>query len=258
MAEFQEKCRLVDYTQVAEGIYRLTVEAPRISSAAGPGQFVMVRVSDTLDPLLRRPLSIHRVRDDHLSLLFKIIGRGTELLARARVGESLDILGPLGHGFEPTIGRPVCLVGGGMGIAPLYFLADHLRDLGVDMSGSSVLLGARNRDELALLSNEFVQLGYRVQVATDDGSFGHHGFVPELLEPLLPEISRVYTCGPWPMMKTTAQKCRRAGIDCRVSLEAHMACGLGACLGCTLRGASGGYLHVCKQGPVFKAGEVAW
>jgi len=145
-----------------------------------------------------------------------------------------------------------------MGIAPLHFLARRL--LHSERAGGQdyVLLGARNRQEVALLADEFRAMGYNVQVATDDGSMGHPGFIPELLDTVLPAVSRVYTCGPHLMMKSIVQKCQRSDIVCQVSLEAHMACGLGACLGCTVQGAAGNYVHVCKQGPVFYSGEVEW
>jgi dihydroorotate dehydrogenase electron transfer subunit len=258
MPEFQEKCRVASIDQMASDVYRLTVHAPLIAGAAHPGQFVMVRVADRFDPLLRRPFSIHQQSSGGtLGLLFKIIGKGTNILAGVRVGDFLDLIGPLGRGFDLSCERPVCMIGGGMGIAPLYFLAKQLlSDRQPEMD--HVLLGARNKEELALLAGEFADLGYPVQTATDDGSMGHHGFIPDLLDAVLPAVSRVYTCGPHPMMKTIVKKCRQADVSCQVSLETHMACGLGACLGCTVPGADGKYVHVCRQGPVFYSGEVAW
>ena len=127
MVEFQEKCRVVSIDQLASDVYRLVVQAQLITAAAYPGQFVMVRVADRFDPLLRRPFSIHlQSSDGTLGLLFKTIGKGTDLLATVSVGDSLDLIGPLGRGFDLASGRPVCIIGGGMGIAPLYFLAKRL------------------------------------------------------------------------------------------------------------------------------------
>ncbi len=245
--------------QLAPDIYRLLIHAPRIAGAAHPGQFVMVRIADQFDPLLRRPFSIHQQSSNgSVGLLFKAIGSGTEILAKVDVGDSLDLIGPLGRGFDLTLQQPVCMIGGGMGIAPLYFLAKRLLVNGRVPENDHVLLGACNRKEVALLADEFMALGYQVQIATDDGSMGHHGFVPELLGTVLSGVGRVYTCGPHPMMRTIVSQCQQAEVGCQVSLEAHMACGLGACLGCTVRGAEGNYVHVCKQGPVFYGGEVAW
>lgn len=259
MSEFQEKCRVTAIDCLAPDIFRLSVHAPLLSAAAHPGQFVMVRVSDSFDPLLRRPFSIHQQSaDGTIGLLFKDLGQGTHILSSAGVGDSLNLIGPLGRGYDVTGNHRVCIIGGGMGIAPLYFLAKRLLRSERPSDCDHILLGARNRDELGQLAEEFTGLGYPVQTATDDGSLGYHGLIPDLLDELLPSVDRVYTCGPYPMMKSVVEKCRKADVPCQVSLETHMACGLGACLGCTVSGADEKYVHVCKQGPVFYSGEVAW
>ncbi len=259
MSEFQEKCRVTAVDCLAPDIYRLSVHAPQLSAVAHPGQFVMVRVAHCFDPLLRRPFSIHQQSaDGTISLLFKDLGQGTHILAGVHEGDFLDLIGPLGRGYDLAGNCRVCIIGGGMGIAPLYFLAKRLLRSERPPESDCILLGARNRDELGQLAEEFTGLGYPVETATDDGSLGYHGLIPELLDDLLSEVDRVYTCGPYPMMKSVVEKCRQADVPCQVSLETHMACGLGACLGCTVPGADGKYVHVCKQGPVFYAGEVAW
>jgi len=254
MPPSQQQSRILANEQLTADVFRLTVHAPEITAAAAPGQFVMVRAAESLDPLLRRPFSIHsRGADGSLSLLFKVVGRGTALLAKAKPGDVLDLLGPFGKGFDMSAAdKPVCLIGGGMGIAPLLFLAQKLP------GRKYALLGARCHDELAQLAKEFAELGCAVQLATDDGSLGHHGFIPDLLDEILPQISRVCACGPSPMMRCVARKCRAAGTPCQVSLETHMACGMGACLGCVLPGADGRQAHVCTDGPVFNAEELAW
>jgi dihydroorotate dehydrogenase electron transfer subunit len=259
MPEFQQNCIVTAIEQLAPDVFRLAMHAPLVAGAAHPGQFVMVRVANGFDPLLRRPFSIHQqFSDGTLMLLFKVIGQGTHILSGLSDGDNLDIIGPLGRGFDLTCKEPVCLIGGGMGIAPLSFLAKRLALSGRDTNRDFILLGARNEDELRLLAADFSQLGYTVLLATDDGSLGHHGFIPDLLDNVLPGVSRVYTCGPHPMMKTIVAKSQKADVVCQVSLETHMACGLGACLGCTVTGVDGKYVHVCKQGPVFYSGEVAW
>ncbi len=259
MPEFQEKAPLLDREVIADDIFRLTLHAPKIAAAARPGQFVMLRVGAGMDPLLRRPFSIHQIdASGNMKILFKVIGRGTAALAGVSPGSSIDCIGPLGNGFSLEKKGRLCLVGGGMGIAPLYFLASRLLQNGKRVDRDFVLLGARNHQELHIVADEFYELGYRVQTATDDGSLGHHGFVTELLDPILPAMERVCTCGPLAMMKICADKAGAADVACQVSLETHMACGLGACLGCAVRNADGGYLHVCRQGPVFDAGEVKW
>jgi len=259
MPEFQEKAPLLHREVIAADIFRLTLHAPEIAGAAHPGQFVMLQINDGMDPLLRRPFSIHQVSaGGNIQILFKVVGRGTAQLAGVLPGHHIDCIGPLGRGFALEKKDRLCLVGGGMGIAPLYFLARRLLQTGKMSEKDFVLLGARNREELSIFVDEFSELGYTVKTATDDGSMGHHGFVTELLDPILPVMKRVYTCGPFPMMKICADKAFTVDVACQVSLETHMACGLGACLGCAVTGAAGGYLHVCRQGPVFDANEVAW
>ena len=253
MAIFQQQNRIRANDCLSTDVFRLTVHAPEIAAVAAPGQFVMVRAAESLDPLLRRPFSIHsRGADGSLSLLFKVVGKGTALLAKAKSGDALDLLGPLGKGFDCTGNGPVCLIGGGMGIAPLLFLAQELRGL------KYALLGARNQEELAPLATLFADIGCTVQLATDDGSLGHHGFIPDVLDAVLPDVRQVCTCGPSPMMRSVVSKCRAAGMPCQVSVETQMACGMGACLGCVMPGADGRQVHVCTDGPVFKAEELAW
>lgn len=259
MPEFQEKSQVLLKETISGDIFRLTLQAPLIAGAAHPGQFVMLQVDQGLDPLLRRPFSIHQAAaDETIQVLFKVVGRGTEKLSRFVSGDTLDCIGPLGRGYLIDRTAGLCLVGGGMGIAPLYFLAKRLLQTGLDPENNCVLLGAATRDELTLFADEFFDLGYTVRTATDDGSLGHHGFVTDLLEPMLGALKRVYTCGPFPMMRKVAMQSQAAGVHCMVSMETHMACGLGACLGCALPGADGNYIHVCRQGPVFDSDEVAW
>lgn len=243
-------------------IFRLTLRAPEIAAKARPGQFVMIQTSSGYDPLLRRPLSIHQtIGKDQVQLLYKVVGKGTRLLAAMTPGRQLNLTGPLGHGFELAGRKAICLVGGGMGIAPLYFLARELLRL-ANPPQCIVLLGARTAAELGPLQRDFLDLGATTHLATDDGSLGHHGYVAELLlEHPAPQLAwTVCACGPQSMLKAVAGQCRKQGWECQVSLEATMACGIGACLGCAVPPAklSGPYLHVCKDGPVFKAEEVAW
>jgi len=259
MPEYQENSIVQSVEQLAGSLYRLTLTAPLIAATAQPGQFVMAACGPSLDPLLRRPFSLHRcLGPETIQLLFRVVGRGTGLLAGIRPGQALSLIGPLGRGFQPASDGPVCLVGGGIGIAPLLFLADRLRTLRPDSAPCTVLLGARIGAELTRLAAEFGKLGCQVETATDDGSLGFHGLVTDLLAPHLATLTKVYVCGPHPMMAAAAGLCLAAQIPCEVSLEAHMACGLGACLGCAVQGAENRYRHVCKHGPVFQAEEVAW
>jgi dihydroorotate dehydrogenase electron transfer subunit len=260
MLTFQEMAEIVRTEQLAEDIFRTTVRAPDIAQAAKPGQFMMIKTSDGLDPLLRRPFSIHQVAAGGLvQVLFKALGKGTRLMAGLQPGQAMDLLGPLGQGFTIDRDHLHCLVGGGIGIAPLLFLAKKL--LKENKPGTiKVLLGARTGKEIATLADDFESMGLAVHSATEDGSLGHHGLVTDLFHQLDPNGQyMVYTCGPHPMLKAVVADCMKNSWGCQVSLETHMACGLAACLGCAVQKADlSGYVHVCKDGPVFEAKEVAW
>jgi len=260
MPAYQQLAEILRSEKLSRDIYRYTVKAPDIAVSSRPGQFVMVRAGEGLDPLLRRPFSIHQVAEaGALQLLFKTIGKGTQALARLQPGQHMDILGPLGRGFSIAENRLHYLVGGGIGTAPLLFLAKKMLKKN-EPSSIKVFLGARTKDELATLVEDFAGMGLNVQIATEDGSLGNKGLVTDLV-PLMNhgDPVMVYTCGPHPMLQAVVKLCRSNKWDCQVSLEAIMACGLAACLGCAvLRADLQGYVHVCKDGPVFYADEVAW
>ncbi|WP_025321349.1 dihydroorotate dehydrogenase electron transfer subunit [Deferrisoma camini] len=238
--------------------YRLRLR-PAEPFGAEPGQFVMLQVGEGIDPLLRRPFSIHRMdplTGGEFEVLFRVAGRGTSLLARRHVGDRVDVLGPLGRGFTLDAEAPV-LVGGGVGVAPLLFLAEAFLDRGVR---PRLVLGARSDRDL-LCHGDFACLSVPCELVTEDGSLGRTGLVTTPLEHALREAggaARVYACGPMPMLRAVADLCARHGVGCEVSLEAHMACGVGACLGCVVPAAGGGYLRVCKDGPVFRGEQIAW
>lgn len=260
MSRFQLTASVTDRVQVTNDIVRLALLAPDIGRAAVPGQFVMVRSVAALDPLLRRPFSISRINNDNtLEILVKVIGKGTRALAALKVGDQVDVLGPLGHGFTLPEQGQACLVGGGIGAAPLLFLAQRVA-LKMPTASIQVLLGARNKAEVTAMADPFRALGLQVQLATDDGTAGLHGLVGELLTALPGGAAptQVYACGPHLMLAAVARISKEKGWPCQVSTEAIMACGLGACLGCAVPRHGGGFLHVCKQGPVFAAGDLQW
>ncbi len=262
MPPYQLKAQIIRAETLAPDLYRLTFLAPDLAAEAKPGQFVMLRVGEGADPLLRRPFSIHQVTaSGWVQVLIKVVGKGTRLLATLALGQTVDVVGPLGNRFSLHTSHHICLVGGGVGIAPLYFLA---RELQRSNPPAAVvpLLGARTAAELRPLADDFVALGLTPRLATDDGTLGHHGLVIAHLSELMatPAPWIVYCCGPYPMMRAVAKICREQGWACQVSLETMMACGLAACLGCAVPAAdlAGPYKHVCKDGPVFGAEEVAW
>ncbi|MFU8818739.1 MAG: dihydroorotate dehydrogenase electron transfer subunit [Desulfurivibrio sp.] len=248
--------------KISDDIFRLTLIAPEIAATARPGQFVMLRSGAMLDPLLSRPFSIHQcMADGRIQVLFKVFGEGTRRLAALEKGEVAGLVGPLGRGFSLLGEGRVCLVGGGMGIAPLFFLARELLRRADPPQDIVLLLGARTANDLGQLAREFEVMGLRPRLATDDGTLGHGGLVPELLPRYLTEGKyRIYCCGPTPMMAAVAAYAIEREWPCQVSMETMMACGISACLGCAVKTTTktDGYQHVCKNGPVFAAEDIAW
>jgi len=234
-------------------VYRITLKAPQIGRKVNPGQFLHIRCSSTLDPFLRRPFSINKVEGDNVSIMFKIIGRGTRFLAGIKQGDELDVMGPLGNGFPVEKGfKRAVVVGGGIGVAPLLYLMQRLKNLGVE---GNVIIGAPDAQSL-LCVEEFERFG-KVLCATEDGSVGVKGLPTRLLEERLAhtQYDVIYTCGPGAMMQAVKQLGASFNIPVYVSLEERMGCGIGACLGCVCKSEKG-YMKVCKDGPVFNAGEV--
>lgn len=260
MAQFQEKTTVVRVEQFTDQHFRITLEAPHLAKHARPGQFVMIRTGRGKDPLLRRPFSIHQTSTNNtIQIYFKVVGRGTDILARVRDGENISVFGPLGRGYKIVKDAPAVLVGGGLGIAPLLFLAKEISRQKKSADEDLILLGARDKSEIEPLMNDFQKFGLRVLTATDDGSLGHHGFITELLQQHdLPANTVVYSCGPEPMMAGVSAICKQHGYACQVSVESVMACGMGACLGCTRPAKNGTYTHVCIHGPVYNAEELVW
>ena len=260
MSQYQEKATVVRIEQFANSNFRLTLFCPQIAASAKPGQFVMIRAGVGKDPLLRRPFSVHQTSSGGtIQIYFKVVGRGTELLAQVKIDQEVSVLGPLGRGFRINLEVPAIIVGGGLGIAPMLFLAKEGCRLKRKCSDDLILLGAREKNELEHLLDDFKRLGMRILTATDDGSLGHHGFVTEIMMSLtMPPGSTVYACGPEPMMEGVNRICQSQGISCQVSVESVMACGMGACLGCSRPAKDGGYTHVCLNGPVYDAEELLW
>lgn len=255
---FQEKVKIVLREKIGKDFLKLVLASKKISNTALPGQFIEVKVSRTGEPLLRRPLGVHSVKAGTFTVLCEIVGKGTIALSKRKQGELLDIIGPLGNGFNCQFpvanSRLPILVAGGMGVAPLLFLAERLRGKAL------VLIGAKTKGHV-LCEQEFKKLGCEVKIATDDGSKGFKGRVTDLLQNFLSTIDyrlpNIYACGPRPMLRALSSISQKYKIPTQVSLEEHMACGIGACLGCVIETKSG-YKRVCKEGPVFCADEIIW
>lgn len=254
-------CEIVDNREVAPEQFRMVLNAPELASSARAGQFCMLQVAEGLYPFLRRPMCFERIFREGFSILYKVEGEGTHLMSRMRPGQTIGVQGPLGNGFplDRRFNRHI-IVAGGIGVATFPGLAEALvREC---QTVPEVILAARSK-HLVLCEKEFRDMGCAVHVATDDGSSGERAYAAQMLERLSPGPgARVYACGPMIMMKTTSDVAVAAGVDCLVSLEAQMACGDGACLGCVVvsKRLSEGekMVRVCSDGPVFDTTLIDW
>lgn len=244
--------------KLSDEFYLLKFSAPDIAAEANPGQFLQIRVTQEHSPLLRRPFSIFDVQGNDVYILYKVVGKGTELLRRNKSGDELEVVGPLGNSFKiPSPTDLAFLIGGGIGIAPLKFLAEELTRQNVE---TLIFYGARNAEQLVGV-NLFDDL--RIELATDDGSgkFCFAGCVTDLFQAYIQNLDTentvVYACGPFPMMEVVSILAKEHSIPCQLSLEEKMACGFGACLGCVVETVNG-YKRVCVEGPVFDRDELVF
>jgi len=263
------KVRILSRKEVAPNIYLMRLKAPEITQDALPGQFIHIKCSKDNYPLLRRPLSIHRIDKEkgEIFILFQVVGEGTKLLAQKVIGDDLDIMGPIGNGFNiyPE-SRKIMIVGGGIGVAPLLALCEESIRQGKEVR---VLIGALKK-ELVIGEESFKILGAKVDVATDDGSYKYEGLVTDLFERTIKEgwlADQIFACGPKSMLKKISEIALQANINYQVSMEERMACGVGACLGCVCKIKTKDkkeykvkyeYKRVCVDGPVFGGSEVVW
>lgn len=241
----RETFRIVRQTLAAADTWRLEL-AGNTDALHTPGQFVDVALPGRY---LRRPFCVCSWEPGAITLLYKVVGEGTRELSELPKGTELDVLVGLGNGFDTSLsGDTPLLCGGGLGVAPMYALCLALRDQGKDVT---VLLGFNSADEI-VLTEKFRALGAKLTLFTLDGSVGHRGFVTDLMPELT--YSYVYACGPMPMMRAVSAA---AVTDAQFSLEARMACGFGACVGCTIQTVNGPR-RVCADGPVFRKEEILW
>jgi dihydroorotate dehydrogenase electron transfer subunit len=260
----QQQTTILWNRPVGPACFRMGLACPQGYEAAVPGQFVMVRSNNALTPLLRRPFSIFGMigspeHPEGIELLYKVVGSGTRQMADMGPGHTIDLLGPLGRGFKiPDAVQKIYLVAGGMGVAPIRFLALQLRQRKVP-ADLRLFLGGRSQDDL-LCRDDFQSLGIAVTATTDDGSTGRQCLVTDPLSEAISENKPdiVFACGPPGMLQCAAGIVQRHAVACQVSLETMMACGMGACLGCAVPKAAQeeGYHHVCVDGPVFEVGQV--
>lgn len=246
--------RVISNSEVLPNVYLMSVKAPEIAAIARPGQYVMVRCGEGNVMPLRRPLGIHRMSKDGISLLFTVVGRGTEWLSQRKGGEQVDLFGPLGNGFKvyPS-SRDLLLVAGGVGVAPLLALAEYAK-----ASGLKFKLVIGEKSAAKIYPKHLLPKGIKPFVTTEDGSIGQKGMVTDLLPEFAPEADQIFVCGPLPMYKAMAKMGKKLGDKpTQVLLETVMGCGVGACLGCSIETKRGRRL-VCKDGPVFEFGDILW
>ena len=254
--------KLIKKEQLKSDIFKYSVEAPDIVKDAKQGQFIEIRVSDNVEPFLRRPISIHNMDKENgiLEFIFQVKGKGTKILSEKVEGDLIDIIGPLGHGtFEYNDFQNIAIIGGGIGVFPLYELAKNAKNDGKNVN---IYLGFRNKD-FVVLEDEFKELANELILTTDDGSYSEKGFAIDFLKKDVEDgkIDCIFACGPLPMLKAVRNYAIEKNIPCQISLEEKMGCGLGVCLGCAVKTAESSsekpeYVHVCKVGPVFEAKDV--
>ena len=263
------KVKILSKEEVAPNIFLIKLSAPSVAQEALPGQFIHIKCSKDNYPLLRRPLSVHRIDKEkgEIFILFQIMGEGTKLLADRSIEDNLDILGPIGNSFNiyPE-SKKIVIIGGGIGVAPLLALCEESIRQSKEVR---VLIGALKK-ELVIGEESFKILGAKVDVATDDGSYQYGGLVTDLLERMIKEgwlADQIFACGPKSMLKKISKIALQANVNYQVSLEERMACGIGACLGCVckikIKDKRGykvkyEYKRVCVDGPVFAGSEVVW
>jgi dihydroorotate dehydrogenase electron transfer subunit len=234
----------------------LELDAPSLGASAVPGQFVHLRVGDSWDPLLRRPMSIYRIRPSGVSIMVRAVGRGSDLVAHTQPGQWLDCLGPLGRGFSLKRGDTrLLMIGGGYGVAPLLGLTESVLG-GKPRAEVTLLVGASSAEHV--FPARLVPAAVEYHAATMDGSLGYHGYVTDLLPEFLEWADAVYACGPHGMLESVARECRtRPSLSTQLAMEQRMGCAMGVCLGCVTP-TTRGYKRVCRDGPVFEAGELIW
>lgn len=243
-------CRLIKKSKMVDNIFDYTVEAPDIAAQAKCGQFLHIMCGGKT--FLRRPISICDSDKNTVRFIFEVKGEGTRELARIKEGEFINIMGPLGNGFSTEGRKNAVIIGGGIGVFPLYKLAKSI--------DATVFLGFRSADRV-VMEKEFEAVSQNVFIGTDDGSYGYKGYIASAMEYYISnnDCGVIYACGPMPMLKAVKEIAQKHSIECQLSLEQRMGCGIGACLVCTCESTLEGTdknLRVCKHGPVFDSREV--
>ncbi len=242
----KSKYKILENKQIAKDVYKMLLEGDT-SAINRPGQFINIEIEEFY---LRRPISVCDYNEKTITIIYKIMGQGTEKMSKLEVGKELDILTGLGNGFDiKTSGDMPLIIGGGVGTPPMYRLCKELIKEGKE---PIVILGFNSKDDI-FYKEEFEKLGVKVHISTVDGSIGTKGFVTDIMKEIK-DFTYFYACGPMVMLKAV---CDATNAQGEVSLEERMGCGFGACMGCTIK-TKEGYKRVCKQGPVFCKEELIW
>jgi dihydroorotate dehydrogenase electron transfer subunit len=246
----QKEYEVVENIEVANGYYKLTIFAPELAQAAKPGQFVNIRVSKSLTPLLRKPFGIYAVDAEKISILYRLVGKGTQILSEVEKDQMLDVLGPLGTPAKISKDtKKTAIIAGGVGIAAVRLITENIE------GDCDLFYGVQNKSELAEL-NIWEELTENIFLSSDDGSCGEKGFITEVFAANASKYERVICCGPKVMMEKVFNACSDS-IETYFLMEEYMACGIGICMGCVTK-TKKGYRCICKDGPVFKGSDIVW
>ena len=257
---FNTEVKITEIEKLNDMVYRFACKSPEISQAATAGQFVNVQVVDmSIAPLLKRPISIYNIdkKKKIIEFIFQVRGRGTKILADKKVGENICVLGPLGKGFSVGKFKNIAIIGGGIGIFPLYELAKESKKVGQ----VTTYLGFRDKS-FVILEDEFKGVSHSLVITTDNGTYGQKGYGVDYLQKdiVSKKFDAIFACGPLQMLSAVQKIARDSGVYCEVSLEERMGCSVGACMGCSVRLVTDDgavkYARVCKDGPVFAADSV--
>ena len=255
------KATVTENKRLIKDHYLLTLRPLKRTKKSRPGNFYMLSVASGQDPLLKRPFSVHRSTNKEFQILYRVVGKGTTMLSNKTAGEVLDVIGPLGNTFPVNNKSRSILVAGGLGIAPMFGLADSIVNSPAPEQ-PLLFYGSRTGKEI-LCKKELASIGIRPVITTDDGTAGKKGNIVEVLEKFIKSGSlnaneyTIYACGPKPMLKALSGLADKLGIKGYAALEQNMACGVGTCLGCVVHTTSG-LKRVCKEGPVFQMEDILW
>lgn len=254
----EEACAIAENRNIRNNYFLMKLKSDYVSTHAKAGNFIMLAASKTTEPLLKRPFGILRVKPPFFCIYYEIVGKGTELISTLKPDDTVNIIGPLGNSFPPIDNKNILVVGGGRGIAPIYYAIEDYTSL--PSNNVYLIYGAKSKDDLNLLEEIETLSLKKVFLYTDDGSKGKKGFVTTDIREIITEhnIDVTVSCGPDAMFENLFHTLKGMGTENYVSMEALMGCGFGICHSCVVKTVTGDYKKVCTDGPVFRMEEIAW